>query len=186
MNALLALWLPILLSAVVVFVISSLIHMVFKWHAPEYRQLANEDAVRDAIRAGNPTPGQYAIPHCADMKAMGSEPMMKKYQEGPVGFLLLAPNGPCNIGKSLLQWFLMGLGVTVIGAFLATQLFGLDPARAMTAAKLIGAVSFLSFGMGTLCESIWMARPWTSSAKFLLDAALYACGTAAVFYWLWP
>jgi hypothetical protein len=57
MNNLLALWLPILLSAVVVFIISSLIHMVIKWHAGDYNALANEDAVRAAIRAGNPAPG---------------------------------------------------------------------------------------------------------------------------------
>lgn len=186
MNALLSLWLPILLSAVVVFVISSLVHMVIKWHAPDYRRLANEDAVRDAIRAGNPTPGHYMMPYCGDMKEMGSEAIMKKYREGPVGHILLAPNGPPNMGKMLGLWFLWALIVSVVGAFLATQLFGLDPARARAAAKLVGALTFIAHGFGTVIESIWMARSWSSSVKYLLDAALYAVGSGFVFFWLWP
>lgn len=186
MNALLSLWLPILLSAVVVFILSSLVHMVFKWHAPEYRGFSNEDAVRDAIRAGNPSPGQYVVPYCKDMKEMGSETMMAKYKEGPVGFVVLTPSGPPNMGKSFVTWFLMSVAVATIGAFIATQLFGLDPERARAAAKLVFAVTFLSYGMGTICESVWMGRPWSSTVKYMLDAALYAVGSGAVFYWLWP
>ena len=186
MNTLLPLWLPILLSAVVVFVISSLVHMVIKWHAPDYRGFANEDAVRDAIRAGSPTPGRYVLPYCGDMKEMCSEAMLKKYREGPVGHVTLAPNGPYNMGKSLGLWFLWSLIIAVVAAFLATQLFGLDPARARAAAKLVGAVTFIAHGFGTMQESIWMARPWSSSAKYLLDAALYAVGSGFVFFWLWP
>lgn len=186
MHALLSLWLPILLSAVVVFVISSLIHMVIKWHASDYRGFANEDAVRAAIRAGNPAPGRYVVPYCSDMKEMGGEAMLQKYREGPVGQILLAPVGAPNIGRSLGQWLLFTLVVAVIAAVLVTQLFGLDPARARAAAKLAGAVSFVAYGLGTITESIWSARPWSSSVKYLLDAALYAVGSALVFYWLWP
>ncbi len=186
MNALLALWLPILLSAVFVFVVSSLIHMVFKWHAPEYRGLTNEDAVRDTIRAGAPTPGMYVLPYCCEMKEMGGEAMGKKYAEGPVGYLTLAPNGRPNIGASLGQWFVLSLVIAAIGAFLATQLFGLDHHRARAAAKLIGAVSFLAYGFGSLADSIWMGKAWISTAKYLLDSALYSAASALVFYWLWP
>ncbi len=35
--------------------------MVIKWHAGDYRGFANEDAVRAAIRAGNPAPGRYVV-----------------------------------------------------------------------------------------------------------------------------
>src|SRR4051812_4323129 len=111
MNALLALWLPILLSAVVVFVISSLIHMVLKWHASDYGSLSNEDAVRDAIRAGKPAPGRYVMPHCKEMKDMASDTMKKKYQEGPVGHVTILPNGMPHMGKYLGQWFLWSLAI---------------------------------------------------------------------------
>jgi hypothetical protein len=186
MNALLSLWLPILLSGVVVFMISSLIHMVIKWHAPDYRGFANEDAVRDAIRAGNPTPGRYVVPYCAEMKQMGSEAMHKKYREGPVGHIVIAATGVPNMGKYLGLWFLWSLAVAAIAAFLATQLLGLEHQHARAAAKLVGAVTFIAHGFGTMQESIWMARSWSSSVKYLLDAALYAVGTGCVFLWLWP
>ena len=186
MNALLALWLPILLSAVVVFVISSFVHMVFKWHNSEYHGFTNEDAVRAAIRAGNAARGQYVLPYCKDMKEMGGEAMDKKYAEGPVGFVTLAANGPMNMGRSLGLWFLYSLFVAVVAAFLASQLFGLDHGHARAAGKLVGAVSFIAYGFGSISDSVWMARPWSSTFKYLLDAALYGLGSGCVFCWLWP
>lgn len=186
MNSLLALWLPILLSAVVVFVLSSIIHMVIKWHASDYRGFANEDAIRDAIRAGNPTPGRYAIPNCGDMKNMKSEAMIAKYQQGPVGHVVIGPNGTPNMGKYLGTWFLWALIVAIVAAFVASQIFGLNPTRARAAAKLVGTITFVAHGFGTITESIWMMRPWSSSVKNLLDAAIYGVGSALVFFWLWP
>lgn len=186
MNALLVLWLPILLSAVAVFIISSLVHMVFKWHASDYTGFSNEDAVRDAIRAGNPAPGRYVIPHCTDMKDMEKPEMQRKYEEGPIGHVVIGPNGMPNIGKFLGQWFVWTLVVSVVAGFLASQIFSLDPSRARAAAKLVGAVSFIGYGFGTITESIWGMRPWGSSAKYLLDAALYGIGAGLVFFWLWP
>ena len=70
MHALSQLWLPILAAAVFVYIASSLIHMVFRWHNSDYRKLGNEDEVQAALRKGSPTPGQYVFPHCTDMKAM--------------------------------------------------------------------------------------------------------------------
>lgn len=186
MNTLFSLWLPILLSAVVVFLISSLIHMVVKWHNRDYRAFANEDAIREAIRAGNAAPGRYVIPHCPDMKDMGSDAMKKKYAEGPVGHVTIGPNGVPNMGEHLGLWFLWTVVVSIVAATLVTQIFGLDPTRARAAAKLVFAVTLIAHGFGTVTESIWMMRPWASSVKHLIDAALYGLGAAAVFYWLWP
>lgn len=186
MNALLSLWLPILLSAVTVFVISSLVHMVFKWHASDYNSVANEDAIRAAINAGSPVPGRYVIPHCKDMKDMASPEMTKKYQEGPVMHFTILPKGVPNMGKYLGQWFAWTVVVAVIAGYLAGRVCGADPALAARAAKWAGAVTFIAHGFGTVQESIWVGRPWGSSAKYLLDSALYALGTWAVFLWLWP
>jgi len=186
MNALLALWLPILLSAVVVFVISSLVHMVLKWHASDYNTVANEDAVRAAINASNAAPGRYVIPHCKDMKDMGSPEMIKKYQEGPVMHFTILPKGVPGMGKYLGQWFVCTVVVAAISAFIAANVYGLTGTPVGGAAKLAGAVTFLAHGFGTIHESIWSGRPWGSSAKYLFDSALYALGTWGVFLWLWP
>lgn len=186
MNALLALWLPILLSAVVVFVISSLVHMVLKYHAADYNTLANEEAVRAAINAGNPAPGRYAIPYSREMKDMGTPEMIKKYQDGPVAHFTILPKGMPNMGKYLGSWFLWSLVIATVAGYLTWRACGLDPAQAARAAKWAGALTFIAHGFGTVTESIWMGRPWASSARYLLDSALYAAGTWGVFLWQWP
>ena len=115
MNALLSLWMPILLSAVVVFVISSLIHMVFKWHTPDFAGLSNEDAARDVLRAGNPRPGiGYIVPFSTDTSAAGREALARKYAEGPSAVIVFGPNTQPNLGKLLAIWFLWTLVVAAM------------------------------------------------------------------------
>lgn len=50
MVSLTSLWLPILVSAVIVFVASSIIHMVLPYHRSDMRKLAQEDEVLAALR----------------------------------------------------------------------------------------------------------------------------------------
>jgi len=45
-----ALWLPILLSAVIIFVASSIMHMLLRYHASDYSQLPDEDNILSALR----------------------------------------------------------------------------------------------------------------------------------------
>ena len=107
MAMLASLWLPILLSAVGVFVASSLIHMLFKWHNRDYCKLPNEDAVRAAINAGQPAPGLYVLPHALSAEECKSEDMQKRFAEGPIGKLMLRAPGAMSVGPMLLQWFLL-------------------------------------------------------------------------------
>jgi len=90
------------------------------------------------------------------------------------------------MGKYLATWFLWTLVVAIVAAFIASQIFFLEPNRARAAAKLVGAITFIAHGFGTVTESIWGMRPWSSSVKYLLDAGLYAVGAGLVFFWLWP
>lgn len=185
MNDLAQLWLPIIASSVLVFVASSLIHMVFKWHNSDYRKLANEDEVMAAIRAASPTPGQYVMPHCIEMKATGEESMQKKFRDGPVGFLTLRKSGPPSMGASLVQWFLLVLVIATIAACLAMQCYGLH-GDAHRAGHLVGMVSLLAYACGGVQAGIWMGKPWGSVAKDLLGALIYATVSALTFMWLWP
>ena len=185
MNALVSLWLPILLSAVVVFVISSLIHMVIKWHAFDYKGCANEDAVRAALGTDNVPGVKYVVPFCSDMKDMASEAMQKKYTDGPNAVIVFGPNVRPNMGKHLGLWFLWSLVVAAIAGYLVAQLIPHHQAHAMKAAKLAGVVTLLVHGFGSVQDSIWMYRSWRSTATYIADGVLYALGTGAVFYWLW-
>ena len=93
MVALSALWLPILLAAVIVFVASSIIHMVLPYHKTNYRQLPDEDKLRATLRAANLTPGLYHFPYCTP-KEMNTPEGKVKFTEGPVGHMTVLPNGP--------------------------------------------------------------------------------------------
>ena len=183
--SLVQLWIPILLSAVCVFVASSLIHMVVKWHASDYNPLANEDEVRAAIRKATPAPGQYVLPHCSDHKDMGKPEMLAKYNEGPVGFLVVIPNGPPAMGASLGKWFAYTVLVAFMAAYLASRTLA-PGTHYLQVFRVVGAVSFLTYGFGSIQMAIWMGKPWSSVVKDLADALIYGLLSAGVFGWLWP
>lgn len=185
MHDLPALWLPIIASAVLVFIASSLIHMVFKWHNSDYRKVANEDEVMAALRAGSPAPGQYVFPHCTDMKQMQDESMVKKYEQGPIGFITLIKPGKPTMGKQLVLWFVFTLVLSTALAGIALQTYGLA-ADSHEAGHLIGLVSFLAFFSGSVMSGIWMGKPWGAVAKDMLDSLIYSTVCALTFMWLWP
>lgn len=180
-----ALWLPILLSAVLVFIVSSVIHMVLKYHNSDYRQLPNEDAVRATIRSGGAAPGQYVTPHVADMKLMDTPEVKQKFIEGPVGVLYLRRPGPPGMGRSLLQWFVFLLVVSFFVAYVAAHVFG-PGAAYLEVFRIVGATAFLAYAAGQVPASIWMGKPWAVSLKEGFDGLVYGLVTAGAFGWLWP
>jgi hypothetical protein len=159
--------------------------MVFKWHNPDYGKLPNEDDVRAAIRAGSPAPGQYVLPHCADMKDMQGEAMQKKFIDGPIGMLTLRKNGPPSMGGSLIQWFIYTLVVAAIAGCMALRIFGVQGSP-HGAGHLVGLVSLLTYTGGSVQMGIWMGKPWGSVAKDVFDGLIYATISALTFMWLWP
>ncbi|HET8715526.1 MAG TPA: hypothetical protein VFM16_06865 [Holophagaceae bacterium] len=185
MVSLAHLWLPILLSAVFVFVASSLIHMVLKWHNSDYHGLGNEDEVRAAVRKADAAPGMYVIPYCKEMKDMGSEDMQRKFKEGPVGFLILRQPGPMAMGKNLVQWFLFCAVTSFFCAYLAGHVL---PAGTpyLTVFRVIGTAAFMAYSFGSLSMAIWWGQPWGAALKDILDGLIYGLVTAGTFGWLWP
>jgi hypothetical protein len=185
MVSLAHLWLPILLSAVFVFVASSLVHMAFKWHNSDYHGFSNEDEVRAAITKGSPVPGQYTLPYCKDHKDMGGEAMQAKLKDGPVGFMILRPSGPVSMGPMLFQWFLFCVLVSVFAALILMH--ALAPGAGYKHVFHIAALaSFMANAFGSIPMGIWWGQPWGSVMKNLLDGLIYACVTAGTFGWLWP
>jgi hypothetical protein len=180
-----ALWLPVLLSAVFVFITSSILHMVFRYHSATYTRLPNEDAVRTAIRAGNPGPGQYIIPHAGGMKEMETPEMQQKYAEGPVGVLNLRRAGKPSMGPYLVQWFVFTLVVSFFVAYVAAH--AVAPGTVyLEVFRLVGAVAFLAYAAGQFPAAIWMGKPWSVATIEAFDGLLYALVTAGTFGWLWP
>jgi len=180
-----SLLLPILVSAVLVFIVSAIIHMVLKYHNKDYTSLPNEDAVRAAIRAGNPKPAQYIVPYCSDMKDMEKPEMKQKYVEGPIAVINLMPSGAPKMGKSLTQWFIFILIVSFFIAYVAAHTIQ-QGAEYLHVFRVVGAVGFLAYSAGQFPESIWMGKPWAVSIKNAIDGLIYGCVTAGTFGWLWP
>ena len=104
MVSLSALWLPILLSAVIVFIASSIMHMALKYHQGDYRKLPDEDKVLGVLRGAGLTRGLYHFPFTTH-KEMNSPEAQEKFKQGPVGFVTVMPSGPVNMGKFLGLWF---------------------------------------------------------------------------------
>lgn len=179
------LWLPILLSAVFVFIASSIFHMVIPIHKGDWRKLPGEEKVMAEIRVQGVQPGTYMFPMCSSMKDMGSPEMLAKFNQGPVGHMTVLPNGPHNMGKSLIIWFLY---CVLIGAVIA---FAAAPVLARGAAfksvfHLTGLAAVLAYALTPIPESIWKGQPWSTTAKFLLDGLVYGIVTGLTFAWLWP
>ncbi len=185
MVSLLDLWLPILLAAVGVFVVSSLIHMCLGWHSGDYGEMPAESQVLDSLRGGGVNPGQYMFPAPKSMKDMGSPEMIEKFKKGPVGFMIVNPTGVPQMGKQLLQWFLFSVLVGVLTAYTLSMAF--DAGRDyMDVFRMASTVALAGYGIGTICDSIWKGISWGTTLKFVIDGFLYALTTAGIFASMWP
>jgi len=184
MIPLAVLWLPILLSAVIVFVASSLIHMVLPYHRSDYRPLPDEDKILAALRPAGLKRGLYIFPFCTH-KDMKSPAMVEKYKQGPIGHMTIFPSGQPNMGKFMIQWFVYCL---VIGFFVAYLACHTIPAGAHYphVFRIAGTAAFLAYGLGNLSNGIWKGQPWSMTIKESFDGLIYALLTAGTFGWLWP
>ena len=121
MTGLTALWLPILLSAVFVFLVSSVIHMASPWHKNDYPKLPNEDQLRDALRPLAIPPGDYMVPRPQGMAEVKSPAFAEKLRQGPVVMFTVMQNRPTSMGRNLSLWFAYSLAVSVFAACITVK-----------------------------------------------------------------
>jgi len=186
MVSILSLWLPILLSAVLAFVASSVIHMLLPLHKNDFRKIPNEDGALDALRPLSIPAGDYMFPYCASAEAMKSEAYRSKVESGPVGVMtVFGPATVFNMGPQLVQWFVYCLFVGVVAAYVT--------GRSLTAGtdylevfRLAGTVSFACYAMSLPQRSIWYKQSWGSTLRSMLDGLVYGCLAGGAFGWLWP
>jgi hypothetical protein len=185
MTGLHLLWLPILLSSVIVFVVSSLIHMVLPWHKNDYPKMPNEDKVMEALRPLAVPPGDYMVPSASSSQEMRSPEFREKVNKGPVMVLTVMPNGPMAMGRGLVLWFLYSLVVGLFSAYVAGR--ALPPgAPFLHVFRLAATAAFLGYSLALWQMSIWYRRAWSITLKATVDGLIYALLTAATFGWLWP
>ncbi len=179
------LWMPILVSAVAVFIVSSILHMVIPIHRGDYGLIPGEAQVLEAMRAQNVTPGSYMFPCAGSYKDMCTPEMMEKYKQGPVGSMTVVPSGVPTMGKSLAQWFLYSVVIGLLVAYIAG--IGLPRgAECMTVFRMTATAAILGYAVASVPDSIWKGQRWGITLKFIFDGIVYGLATAGVFAWLWP
>ena len=184
MGFLAALWLPIVLSAVIVFIASSILHMVLKYHQSDCYQLPNEEQALGALRAAGIKPGYYDFPYTTH-KDMKSPAVQEKFKQGPVGFLTVLPSGPPAMGKYLGSWFGYCLLIGFFTAYLTWHTVA-QGANYLVVFRVAGAAAFMAYGLGPLANSVWKGQPWSMTLKETFDGLIYGLLVAGTFGWLWP
>ncbi len=185
MTELHSLWLPILLSAVAVFVVSSAIHMATPWHKGDYRKLPDEEKVMDALRSFGIPPGDYMIPRPSSRQEVSSGAFAEKMRKGPVLMATVMPSGSMAMGRSLVLWFLYLIAVGVFAAYIASR--ALPPGAGFRPVlRFAGATAFTGYAVALWQMSIWYRRSWITTLKATIDGLIYAVLTGYILGWFWP
>jgi hypothetical protein len=185
MVSLTALWLPILISAAVVFVASSVLHMVLKYHYKDYQRLPDEAALQAAMREQGVEPGNYAFPSPETPGDWNTPEMMEKFEQGPVGFMNVKASGAPAMGTYLTQWFLFCLVISIFCAYLAGRTLAAG-AEYLMVFRVTSCVAFVAYSVSSVSESIWKAQNWSTTGRFVVDGLVYSLLIGGVFGWLWP
>lgn len=185
MVFLMSLWLPILASALAVFFLSWLLHMVFKYHNSDFKKLPSEDAAMDSLRGLNIPPGDYMMPHGGSSQAMKDPAFIEKFTKGPVAIMTFMPPGKWNMGQSLFQWFILCVINSVLAAYITWHAVG-SGAQYLEVFRFAGCTGFVAFTMGQWQDSIWYKRSWGTTMKNTFDGLLYGLFMGGVFGSLWP
>ena len=186
MIPILSLWMPIAISAVLVFVASSVIHMLLSYHKSDFRKIPDEDAVLGALRPLGIPPGDYVIPYAASTDEMKSEIYRGKVERGPVALMtVMEPGAVFRMAPTLAQWFVYTLLVGVFAAYLGGRTLG-PGAEYIDVFRLTGTVAFACYSVALAQRSIWYKQSWATTGKSMFDGLVYALLTAGTFGWLWP
>jgi hypothetical protein len=185
MVSITSLWLPILLSAAAVFILSSIIHMFIGYHNSDFKKFSNEDQVMDAVRKLNIPPGDYFMPYSTSNKERNSQEFKNKMNKGPVAVMTVLPPGQMGMASNLIQWFLYCVLVGIIAAYVAGRAF--DPGDDyLTIFRFAGCTAFAGYSLALMQQSIWYKKKWSATLKSMFDGLIYALVTAGIFGWLWP
>lgn len=185
MVTLASLWLPILLSAMVVFLVSSVIHMLLPYHRTDFAVVPDEDALLNILQATGIGRGDYVVPHALTAEERKTPEFQEKMRRGPVAFITVLPGGQPSMGKSLGLWFAFCVVVGIFAAYVAGR--ALAPgAEYLEVFRYTCTTAFLGYALALWQNSIWYGRAWSTALKSTVDGAIYALATAGIFGSLWP
>jgi len=185
MVSIASLWLPILLSAVAVFVVSSVIHMFLGYHSADYKKVPAEDELMAALRKLDVPPGDYMVPCPASHAAFKDPAFQEKFKAGPRAMMTVLPGGPITMGKQLGQWFVYSVVIGITAAYISGRALG-PGAHYLKVFRFAGATAFYGYSLALWQASIWYKKSWGTTLRSTIDGLIYALVTAGFFGWLWP
>ena len=179
--SILDLWIPILASAVIMWIASALIWTVLPWHKGDYKKTSDEEGVRAALRGLSP--GFYNVPHCTSAEEYKQPEAQQKFTDGPQAFITILPNGLPSMGRNMMLMFSYFIFVGVLCAYFVSRT--VEPgADYLAVFRIAGCVAWIANGVAHIPESVWFGRPLSSTAKSLFDALIYGLLAGGVFGWL--
>lgn len=178
------LWLPILLAAVAVWIVSALAWTLFPHHHRDFDKLPDEAAFCAQLKALNIGPGNYGFPNAADCKGGNKEEMQRRWKEGPIGWLTIMPT-PLNMGRNMILSFLVYLAVSLFIAYAGAITLPRGTGFA-TVFRVLGAAGVAAYAFASLPHGIWFGSKPRALLMCMLDGIAYGLATGAVFAALWP
>lgn len=176
-----ALWLPILLSAVAVFIAANILWMALTfWHRSDYKRLPDERRFLDALR--DVKSGQYMVPNSWGKLTPEERAELMK---GPMALLIVRNPANFSLPAALILYFLYALVISIFVGYVAAVSLR-SGAPSMEVFRLAGTAGILGYAFGTIPDSIWYGKPWVVTIKQMIDGVIVGLLTGAVFAWLWP
>lgn len=184
MDILPQLWLPILVSAVVVFAASFLAWMALPHHKQDVKMLPDEPALTNHLKQLNIPPGTYMWPNCQSPADQKSAEFKARFESGPWGSMNIVGSRP-NFARNLVLTFIF---YVVVGTFVG---YITANARAAGAAflpvfQVAGATAVLAYCAGSIPNAIFFGKPGRFVFTEFIDGVVYGLLTGIVFGLLWP
>ncbi len=175
------LWLPILVSAAIVWIASAIVWMVMPWHKTDFKPTKDEEAVRGALKGAEP--GYYMVPYCMDPEEYKKPELQQKYIDGPVAYITVVPNGLAKMGMKMFLSFVFYIFVGILCAYFVSRVTS-EADSYLQVFRVAGTAAFMAYGIGFIQDSVWFGKPWSITAKNMLDAFIYGLLTGGAFGWL--
>jgi hypothetical protein len=184
MELLIPLWLPILLSAAAVWIISTIVGMALPHHKQDWIGLPDEGGFMDYIRRSGIKPGNYLFPDFRTREALKSEKVEKALKEGPVGHLSVWQT-PVTMGGKMVATFIVHLVVsTLIACLTRVALPGAAPfAKVFQVAATAG---ILAYSFSFIPNALWFGAYKRTIVASIIDGITFGLVTGAIFAWRWP
>lgn len=185
MVSLTSLLIPIVVSAVAVFFVSYVLHMLIPFHKNDIKKIPREDEFLAAVRGFNLPAGDYAAPHADSPAAMKDPAFVEKRNKGPIVIMTIKPGAAPPMSTHLTKWFIYCIVVSVFAAYLASRTLA-PGTEYLQVFRVVGTTAFMGYALALVQNWIWYMKDGGATFRSIIDGLAYALVTAGIFGSMWP